>query len=785
MGFEPVWQKQTGPKPSSMPVLGRISARASATATHAPSPIVDQGARSVVQPRVTHNFGQMPIQSAPRGMIQPKLTINTPGDAYEQEADRIADRVAELGAGTPAAGRPNPPPATPTPVAQRRVMDTPGPSAGLGLEGLPASSSGQPLEMSTRQFFESRLGHDFGQVRVHTDPIAAQSARAINARAYTAGRDIYFGAAQFNPGSDAGTRLMAHELVHVVQQNGADAASAALVQRSPDEPTGGAGQGAPASPYPEENDAIRYAVGARELGKLGAGAALYQTKYWKVVGLAADAFYAGPFTSDMGNIYYVYHITGADENTSSYSLARATTVLGWTDHDVAAKLATVQGGQALQFKGAGLIAPPGGAVAQEPKKQPAQGGAPQPAGSGDAGKTQDDDPEVLTPQRKKWLKAGRQNMKNEINPMFNQLQKLKEARLVTWEKNANIKDPKPIKDALSVAVEVVGYGLGGVVGGLLTKAMAHGLAQEFAKEFLLKSTVKLAEYIFDHAVEPAEEFLAAATKKALDEGREGNTTNALATQTNLLDCYVESTRLQTLSEERAQTDLFNSTSDARYPTDLALADLVLVMQKLLDELSSAPHAFLRELSIGLLRLQNEVYVDERAEKKYGGSVERLMKEDPDIHETTERPGNLVLLGPSPDIGKWYSPDLNFDGFGAIATGVNNATLGELRGTPIKDLPLTLEFRFWGINPFSGFFQEVFCKVWFERRPNGDIWVDFDQSTPGMNVDTGIEWLASYGSGKSQELTDEERRKYAPIGARKVYEHVKDKPVKNLSNSDIF
>jgi Domain of unknown function (DUF4157)/Putative peptidoglycan binding domain len=81
-------------------------------------------------------------------------------------------------------------------------------------------SSGQPLDIETRAFMEQRFGHDFSHVRVHTDGQAAESARAVNALAYTVGRDVVFGAGQHAPQTEAGRRLLAHELTHVVQQGG-------------------------------------------------------------------------------------------------------------------------------------------------------------------------------------------------------------------------------------------------------------------------------------------------------------------------------------------------------------------------------------------------------------------------------------------------------------------------------------------------------------------------------------------------------------------------------------
>jgi hypothetical protein len=81
-------------------------------------------------------------------------------------------------------------------------------------------SPGQPLDRETRAWLEPRFGHDFGAVRLHTDATAAASARAVNAHAFTVGRDIVFASGQHAPRTSAGARLLAHELTHVVQQGG-------------------------------------------------------------------------------------------------------------------------------------------------------------------------------------------------------------------------------------------------------------------------------------------------------------------------------------------------------------------------------------------------------------------------------------------------------------------------------------------------------------------------------------------------------------------------------------
>lgn len=80
------------------------------------------------------------------------------------------------------------------------------------------SSPGHSLDAQTRDFMESRFHHDFSRTRVHTDARAAESAHAVNALAYTVGRDVVFGAGQYDPHSARGRRLLAHELTHTIQQ---------------------------------------------------------------------------------------------------------------------------------------------------------------------------------------------------------------------------------------------------------------------------------------------------------------------------------------------------------------------------------------------------------------------------------------------------------------------------------------------------------------------------------------------------------------------------------------
>ena len=91
------------------------------------------------------------------------------------------------------------------------------------------ASSGQPIDAMARAMMEPRFGHDFGQLRVHTDAKAADSARAVNALAYTVGTHIVFGEGQYAPRTLAGQRLLAHELTHTLQQAGGVTAGAVRI----------------------------------------------------------------------------------------------------------------------------------------------------------------------------------------------------------------------------------------------------------------------------------------------------------------------------------------------------------------------------------------------------------------------------------------------------------------------------------------------------------------------------------------------------------------------------
>jgi len=204
-------------------------------------------------------IGNQAVQSLIKsGTLQTKLKISEPGDKYEQEADRTADAVMQM-----------PEPETinnggyehsihpaclecgkhelhrqPAEEEEEEVRKKPEEeeelqakrlrSTGFQAKELPGQSSGitpvmetrineirnygQPLDQSTRAFFEPRFGYDFGHVQIHRDTNASEMAEALHAKAFTLGSDIVFGADHYTPNTGEGKKLLAHELTHVIQQ---------------------------------------------------------------------------------------------------------------------------------------------------------------------------------------------------------------------------------------------------------------------------------------------------------------------------------------------------------------------------------------------------------------------------------------------------------------------------------------------------------------------------------------------------------------------------------------
>jgi Domain of unknown function (DUF4157) len=166
--------------------------------------------------------------------LQRKLAIGAVNDPLESEADAMADRVMR----TASINAPSANSQTPAlrrkcssggsrdkckdeekGTLQRKAAGTVTPTEAPPIVHDVLRTPGHPLDGETRSFMETRFDHDFSQVRIHADSMAAHSAVEVHARAYTVGRDVVFAAGQFAPSTAQGRTLLAHELAHVTQQS--------------------------------------------------------------------------------------------------------------------------------------------------------------------------------------------------------------------------------------------------------------------------------------------------------------------------------------------------------------------------------------------------------------------------------------------------------------------------------------------------------------------------------------------------------------------------------------
>ena len=206
--------------------------------------------------RLQRTHGNRVVQRLVKEDIQPKLNVSPPNDRYEREADRVARAVTRK----PVSDRHHTSHTTAR-TARKHVQRMCRPcrkrhAAGKSLDcpecegelqrtetaaAIPTVDAetttliqesrrgGRPLPASVRSYFGPQFGHEFGDVRVHTGSKADEAARAVNAKAFTLGRDIVFRSGAYRPHADTGRYLLAHELTHTVQQS--DATEPMRVQR--------------------------------------------------------------------------------------------------------------------------------------------------------------------------------------------------------------------------------------------------------------------------------------------------------------------------------------------------------------------------------------------------------------------------------------------------------------------------------------------------------------------------------------------------------------------------
>src|SRR5215469_15275723 len=193
----------------------------------APVPTPQQGGAALL--RLQRSHGNRFVQQLVTGVttapiIKPKLVVGPADDRYEREADQVAHQMTS-GQAVRAPGAAGPPP-----VIRRLSGIDGGPvDAGVQQAVQAARGGGQSLPGGLRSSMEQALGADFGGVRVHTDAQADHLNRALRARAFTTGQDLFFRRGEYDPSSAGGQEVLAHELTHVVQQG--STVTAGAIQR--------------------------------------------------------------------------------------------------------------------------------------------------------------------------------------------------------------------------------------------------------------------------------------------------------------------------------------------------------------------------------------------------------------------------------------------------------------------------------------------------------------------------------------------------------------------------
>lgn len=228
--------------------------RETATQTQQQTPTTSLLSRGSILQRKCESCGQHTIAGGECGEcakkksgLQRKLAIGASNDPLEREADRVADQVMAALVHSAVSSA--------SPSVQRYPEH---PTEGVDTAPVSVShvllSPGRPLNSTLQQEMEQRFNYDFSHVRVHTGSSAEQSARELNAAAYTVNHNIVFGAGRFAPGTQEGKRLIAHELTHVVQ-NRATLAETPILHR---EPATKASTAPPSSPTTADSVPVRW-----------------------------------------------------------------------------------------------------------------------------------------------------------------------------------------------------------------------------------------------------------------------------------------------------------------------------------------------------------------------------------------------------------------------------------------------------------------------------------------------------------------------------------------------
>lgn len=221
------------------------------------------GQRAQLVSDLQRSYGNAYVQRLLKSRaVQAKLTVNPPGDKYEQEADRVAEAVTSAStaevqrqaeeeeeemqmkrAGDQTGLEVQRQEEEEEMIQSKAVSRAPEVSEDLEARIKGEEGKGEPIPDTLRASLEPHFGRDFSEARVHTDAEADSMSQQLGARAFTHGNDIFFREGDYRPESDEGKRLLSHEMTHVVQQGGAPIAMQAAETEEKASPAGKEGAG--------------------------------------------------------------------------------------------------------------------------------------------------------------------------------------------------------------------------------------------------------------------------------------------------------------------------------------------------------------------------------------------------------------------------------------------------------------------------------------------------------------------------------------------------------------
>jgi hypothetical protein len=378
-------------------------------------------------------------------------------------------------------------------------------------------------------------------------------------------------------------------------------------------------------------------------------------------------------------------------------------------------------------------------------------------------------------------KSGRERVRNSRNEdiigSLADIKDLKRDRINAWQTQVHAKAPKPAwASILEIVIPIVALGFGGVVDAvvedLLKDKLGH-LKTAFVALSALEAGTMATDELLRAAVLSTRSDYRAGVKQSLADTKK-QAAFALTVNGDLADVYCEAMRQQASDENRAQRTTFNAGSPAM--TDEALIAKRAALDATYDLLKHDPSAFMLELTTGFIRLMDEAKFAE-SDKEHGGDRKRTWAEDPELSQTGWRAGNLVLI-PSASghsLGDWSHPNLGFKEFAASAIGLSDKALANLIHAPVKDLPVTLGFRFKATDSYG----RGAAEVRFVRTPGNQIIVE-----PGVSNSPyeylGREWLADFHAGR-RHPAGAQVDNAAQLGAKQLYEQLMNLPIGRIGD----